>query len=70
LIVVAAIALFVVIVLRTSRANIWPTSPSGTGKKRPCARPALPSLFKLIHGIVRETDSPRSSRAQHMKKYE
>jgi hypothetical protein len=27
------------------------------------------SLFKLIHGIVRKTDSLRSMRAQNMKSY-
>jgi hypothetical protein len=33
------------------------------------AQPCRPSLFKLIHGIVRETDSQRQWRAQHMKSY-
>jgi hypothetical protein len=28
-----------------------------------------PSLFKLIRGIVRETDSRRPMRAQHMKSH-
>jgi hypothetical protein len=28
-----------------------------------------PSLFKLIHGIVRQIDSLRRGRAQHMKSY-
>jgi hypothetical protein len=30
---------------------------------------ALPSLFKLIRGIVTEIDSPRPHSAQHMKKH-
>jgi hypothetical protein len=30
---------------------------------------ALPSLFKLIRGIVREIDSPRPNCAQNMKKH-
>jgi hypothetical protein len=36
--------------------------------RRPCAsRP--PSLFKLIHGIVRRIDSLRPMRAQNMKSH-
>jgi hypothetical protein len=31
--------------------------------------PSQPSLFKLIHGIVRGTDSPPALYAQNMKKY-
>ena len=70
LIVVAAMALFVVIVFRTSRANAKTRlSPAacgrgGTRSRRP------PSLFKLIRGIVRGTDSLRLERAQHMKSYD
>jgi hypothetical protein len=40
-------------------------TPAGNADPDP-----LPSLFKLIHGIVRGTDSPRQDRAQHVKKYE
>ena len=35
--------------------------------RKPAQRP--PSLFKLIRGIVRGTDSLRPARAQHMKKH-
>jgi hypothetical protein len=37
-------------------------------RARPTAR-LQPSLFKLIHGIVRGTDSRYQKRAQHMKKH-
>jgi len=59
LIVVAAMALFV-IVFRTSRNRPF---RGATMHQSP------PSPFEPIHGIVRQTDSPRAKRAQPMKSH-
>jgi hypothetical protein len=59
---VAAMALFAVI------GASMGTRLLPVGRRRLPPR-ALPSLFKLIRGIVREIDSPRPNRAQHMKKH-
>jgi hypothetical protein len=61
LIVVAAMALFTAILFRTSPE----TAPS---EGQPL-RQSPPSPFEPIHGIVRQTDSPRAKRAQHMKSH-
>jgi hypothetical protein len=45
-------------------ARIWRLD-----RRVPDGQGGPPSLFKLIHGIVRETDSLRPRRAQHMKNH-
>jgi hypothetical protein len=54
--------LFTVIVFRTSR----PETAASEGQP---LRRSPPSPFEPIHGIVRQTDSLRPKRAQHVKSH-
>ncbi|HYS84263.1 MAG TPA: hypothetical protein VEN78_04580 [Bradyrhizobium sp.] len=60
LIVVVAMVLFTAIVFRTSRNHPF---------RGATMRQSPPSPFEPIHGIVRQTDSPRAKRAQPMKSH-